>query len=320
MHLDNLIEDLAGRKMTLRLKEFLLIVLLAFLWSFTFIIVRVCVEVLPPLTFTLYRVCSASIFLIVLSLFLNVKLSTAFPQWKKLFIVSIFLTVIPFTACAYGEVVIDGSTAGIIEGTTPLFTILFAWLFFKQRNISRFQVVAFVIGFIGLMIVFLPSILSGATGRLLGGFYLIIMAMSFAIGFNYSDKYLKTISPVAATAVQMAMSPFIILPFAFILDGPQATLPSLYLLSMLGIIGVSSSLGWVVFFFIIRTTSASNASIATKLCPIITIVWGRLFLGEPVTYNKVIGTAVVLSSLLILTKSCQNFLARLPISIKDRNL
>lgn len=278
-------------------KDLLYIFLLAFLWSFTFLLVRMCVFHVVPVSLTFYRLVFASIAMILLSLITRSNPFLHLKYWPHLLVSSFLLNALPFTLCSIGEVWIDSSTTGIIEGSTPLFTLFFTYLFLKNRKIYARQIIGFILGFSGLLVVFIPTLyLTGRDANLGPLLALISMAISFAAGFLYVERFLKAVPPISAVTIQIFFSPFLVFPFIYLIEGSLHHLPT-HVMVLLSILGLSSSLGWVVYFFGVKHTSAANLSLAAMLCPILTIIWGNLFLGEPVTWYKVLGIVIVILSL-----------------------
>lgn len=280
-------------------RDFILIFLLAFLWSFTFIFIRIGVDSVDPVTLTFYRLCYAFAFVLIVALVKRAKVFSYKRYTWKLIASSFLLNAFPFTLCAIGEVTIDGSTTGIIEGATPFFAAFFAWFVFKKRSICYRQIRAFVMGFLGLLVVFYPFIKEGAFSEFWGIAALLGMAVSFAFGFNFTEKYLREVPPIEAITIQLFFAPIMLLPFAILEQKGLATIP-MDTHTILAFLGITSSLGWITYFYAIKNTSAVNVSVATMITPIITILWGWLFLDEPITWNKVLGTIIVLGALSIL--------------------
>ena len=288
------------RGIIIKTRAFFLIFLLAFFWSFTFLLIRITVEDVNPVVLTFYRLTYALSFLCLVSIIRKAKLFSYGEFFGKLVISSFFLNALPFTLCAIGEVHIDSSTTGIIEGTTPFFVLLFAWLFFNQKTISWRQIRAFSMGFLGLLVIFYPFISKGAFKEVLGLGALLGMAISFAFGFEFSEKYLKKVPPLEAVTIQLFCALIMLLPFVLYLNNGSIPLIPLKAHTFLAILGISSSLGWLTYFYAILATSATNVSFATMICPLITLIWGRVFLNEPLAWNKILGASIVLGALSIL--------------------
>lgn len=278
-------------------RDYILIFLLAFLWSFTFLLVRMCVFHVAPISLTFYRLSFASIVMILFSIFSQSNPFKYLKYCPHLLVSSLLLNALPFTLCSIGEVSIESSVAGIIEGSTPLFTLLFTYIFLKNRHIYGKQIIGFILGFIGLLIIFIPSLYIGReTAELRGFLTLLAMAISFAAGFLYIERFLKEVPPISAVTIQMFFSPFLVFPFIYLIEGELHYLPN-HVMILLAILGCTSSFGWIIYFFGVKRTSAANLSLATMICPILTIVWGYLFLNEEISWYKALGAFVVIASL-----------------------
>lgn len=283
----------------MNLRIFGYITTLAFFWSFTFLLIRILVETLSPLTLSFFRLLIAGLFLMTLSGIMKKNFLQYYRKIKIFIVSSILLNALPFTFCALGETHIDSSTAAIIEGTTPLFTMFFALLFFGVKEIKRKELLAFMCAFFGLLVIFSRSFIDNITSDLIGGIYLLIMAASFAMGFLFSEKYLKTVPPLEATTFQMTLAPIILFPFTYSFDS-SFSFPIGWDWLFLVLLALSTAGGWLVYFRAMHTVSVRYLSLATMICPIISIVWGRIFLHEPITFLKVLGTLIVIISLWML--------------------
>lgn len=283
-------------------RGFLGILLQALIWSPTFLVVRIGIETVPPLTLTLVRCASAAAFLILVSMIRRVQFRQYLKHWKVFLISSLIGNAVPFVLCSLGEVTVDSSTAGIIEGSVPLFTLFFGYLLFQQRSMNRRKILSLFIGFLGLLILFAPSLDPKTLGDPLGMSFLIGMSASFALGWLYAERHLGTTPPLVSSTIHLTLSALLILPFSIFFDQPfrNEILSSnvLFLGMALGVGG--TALGWLLFFTLVRKVGAQYFSIATMLCPIFCVIWGKVFLDEPVTIFKVMGIAVILSSVALM--------------------
>jgi len=105
---------------SITLKDFTLIFLAAFFWSFSYIIIRIAdLSYTHPFNLTLFRTIFASIILLIFCLCTKMRFYTSLTFWKPLIISSLLLNVIPFTCCSIGERTVDSSNAAIIENSNP---------------------------------------------------------------------------------------------------------------------------------------------------------------------------------------------------------
>jgi len=230
--------------------------------------------------------------------------------YKHLFICAFLLNALPSVLLNLGETWIDSSTAGIVEGSTPIFTFLMAYYLFGSKEICRRKLLGIFLGFLGLLIIFLPTMMDGIQFSSLGFLCLIAMVICFAIGFLYSARHLANVPPIESATLQMLFALLLISPTLLF---PSAwTLPSLkniLLLFALGALGTSCS--WLLYFYMLKKTGPSNVSIATMLCPLFALMLGNIVLSETITWYKILGASTVLLSIPIMTdfsKSSQQVL------------
>lgn len=288
----------------MKIKNFLGLALLGALWGPTFLLIKIGVETVSPLALTTVRVFSAAVFLILYCLITSRSFKQILPYWKDFLFMAIFGNVIPFLSCAWAETMVQSSTAGIIEGSVPVLTAILSVLFSSHRSLPKEQVWGIVLGFIGILVIFAPDLMmteSNTTELFFGKFLLMIMALSFAISFVFSKERLEDLPHIGGVALQMVMATLILFPATVVVEGWNAfeafTYDSLGIVLMLGIYG--TAFPWCVYFYLIKRGSATQVSFAVYLLPVIAIVLGIIFLSEELSWNLVLGTAIILASLLL---------------------
>jgi len=278
----------------LNIKYLLIILLLGFIWSPTFLVIRIAVVETSPVIVTFLRCLSGALFLL---LFAKIR-KEHIRLWKKLLFSSFIGMAFPFVLCAFGEIYVDSSTAGIIESTTPIFILLFAFFFFQNTSsINKEQTFGILMGFIGIIVIFYPTLGFKGLYDFIGMASVLLMAVCFAISFLYAQKHLKHIPPVTSACLHLGFAALILLPFSLFL--PWTFSRSIFMMAaFLGIFG--TAFGWLIFFWLIRRIDVSYVSLATMLCPIFCIYWGYLFLQEEVTWNKLVGMGIILTSVFLM--------------------
>ncbi|MFT4553772.1 MAG: drug/metabolite transporter (DMT)-like permease [Chlamydiales bacterium] len=285
------------------IKDLLGIILLASLWGPTFLFTKIIVEEIHPLTLSFLRCALGSLSLAIVLWFKKTEMRPLLKHWKKFAISGILGNALPFVFCSYGEVYVDSATAGIFEGTIPIFTLIFTYLFMPSQKLTRGQVYGVVLGFIGLLVIFAPGVSSSNfftfNDELLGKVYLLSMACCFAASFVYAKKYCASFPPLQGVFFQLFYSALFLLPtLAFVGNHTLLTLPSTHVVLStlwLGSIGTASS--WCLYFFLLKRVSAAEVSLATYLCPIFAIALGMAFLGEEPSNNLYFGTLLIILAL-----------------------
>jgi drug/metabolite transporter (DMT)-like permease len=88
-----------------------------------------------------------------------------------------------------------------------------------------------------------------------------------------------------------------LLPLTFFAPPPQAvaTIPAAAWLAVLGLAVVSTTFAFILYYRLIADVGPVKAITVTLLVPVFGMVWGVLFLGEPVTPGRIAGCAIILA-------------------------
>jgi drug/metabolite transporter (DMT)-like permease len=101
--------------------------------------------------------------------------------WGHLTVAALVANAAPYLLFALGETRVDSSIAGVMNATTPLWTLALAAATRPAESIPPTQVAGFVLGLIGCTVIFAPW--NSGTIDPLGTFYCLLAAVSYAISY-----------------------------------------------------------------------------------------------------------------------------------------
>lgn len=283
--------------------QWIMLIALSILWGGSFFFNGVAVGELPPLTIVFLRVGIAAI---VLWLVLAVT-GTQFPFRADVVIACLTMglinNLIPFSLIVWGQTHISSSLASILNASTPLFSLLLASKFLADEPMQLNKLIGVVIGFIGVAIMFLPSIVNGVDATVLGMLAIVGAALSYGVASVYGRRFAKlNISPMVTATGQLSASTLMLLPLVLLLEKPwtldfpsMATTTSVIALAVL-----STALGYILFFRILKASGAVNIALVTLLLPVTAILLGSAFLGDTLSSAHLLGMAFIALGLLTL--------------------
>jgi drug/metabolite transporter (DMT)-like permease len=194
------------------------------------------------------------------------------------------------------ETKLDSALTGTLNALVPFFAILIGYFFFKSK-INKFQISGILIGFLGILILFVFQ-KQGHYRDLGYAGYVLLATFFYGINANVVKQKLTGISSLTITAFSLfivAIPSAIILWFSGFFKLPlqqSAYLQSTAAACVLGIVG--TALAWVMFYLLIKRSTALFASSVTFLVPVIALGWGWLY-GESITVYELIGLFVILA-------------------------
>lgn len=285
----------------MKLKNFLLLVLLAALWGPSFLFIKVAVAEIPPLTLVLGRVGIAAVLLTLFLLVQGKSLPRSRTVWRHLAVMGLVHNTIPFVLFGWGEQYIDSALASILNGTTPLFTIVLAHYFVADDRLTPKKVSGVLIGFAGLILLILPSFSDGIEATTWGLLAVALAAALYGVAIVYSRNNLRGLPPLVAPAGQMIMATIYLLPLSLLVDRPFSLPPLspnvIWAMVALGVLGTAFS--FVVFYRLLETAPASYVSMTTYIIPVFGVILGVLVLNEQLTWHAYAGFILILLGVMI---------------------
>ena len=267
------------------------LLLLAMLWGGSFLFMRITAPEFGPMPMVEMRVAVAALFLLILLQHAG-HVGEMRANWRGIAFVGIVNSVIPFTLFAFAILSMTAGVASILNATSPLFgaLIAFAWL---GERLPWQRVLGLAVGFAGvaLLVGGKPSFEAGGDG------WAIVMALAAALSYgiapNFTKLRLTGVAPLAiATGSQIAAA-IVVLPLAIASWPVEA--PSLKAWGAAIALGVASTgFAYMLYFRLIANIGPTRAIAVTFLIPAFGMLWGALFLDEPITTKMIAGCVVIL--------------------------
>ena len=268
---------------------------LGFIWGCSFIFIELGLEFLTPFGVAFVRCALGAITLLIFVKMRKIQLPKEKSTWRKLWIVALLLNVVPGILFAFAQQYVTSVIAGIINATTPLMTLIFMLILFREEKLKGEQIIGLLIGAFGVMVVL--GIWKGVgENQLLGVIALLVAVACYGYSFPYATRKILPLGlkPEAAATVQLCMAAITLLPF-YLFDGiaeDNYQLNSLLAMLALGVLG--SGFAYIWNFSIIAAVGSSIASTVTYVTPVVAVFVGWLFLAESVTWHEPVGAMFVI--------------------------
>jgi drug/metabolite transporter (DMT)-like permease len=264
-------------------------------WGCSFIFIELGLEFLTPFGVAFVRCALGAITLLIIVKVRKIALPKDKSTWRKLWIVALMLNVVPGILFAFAQQYVTSVVAGIINATTPLMTMVFMLLLFREQKLKSEQIIGLLIGATGVMVVL--GIWKGIGDNQLIGVVALLLAVScYGYSFPYTTRKILPLGlkPEAAATIQLCMAAITLLPL-YLFDGiaeENYRLTPLLAVLALGVLG--SGFAYIWNFSIIASAGGSIASTVTYVTPVVAVIVGWIFLGEQITWHEPIGAVFVI--------------------------
>ena len=175
---------------------------------------------------------------------------------------------------------------------------LLSYLYLGKNVFTRQKVLALLIAFSGLIIIFFDQLNIAGNQAIYGCLAMVLSVLLFAMSSTILQKMDHNISAFQLTTGSLWFS---LPPLALCwwwLDGQPPQLMSLQAGISIVYLGVFGSLlGFVLYFQLLRQLSAFVVSTVGMISPVFALLLGNLLAGEVINQQMIFGAFMVLSAL-----------------------
>ncbi|MFE7528161.1 DMT family transporter [Kitasatospora sp. NPDC057542] len=272
-------------------------VALSVIWGASFALIKVAVDAgVPPVWVALWRCLFGAVTLWAVLLLRGERAPRDRALWGHSAVVAVLLNTVPFTLFSFGETRVSSVLAGVMNATTPLFTLLFAVLTVpEERHPGARRLAGLGLGFLGVLTVLgvWRGLGAGATA---GALACLAAACCYGAGFAYLRRFLsgrpESVTTLSALQIGCAAAELaLIAPLAAGAPHWPGHAASAALL-VLGALG--TGLAYLLNLGLVRSAGTTVASAVTYVTPLWSTALGAAFLHEPVGWNALAGGALVI--------------------------
>jgi drug/metabolite transporter (DMT)-like permease len=264
-----------------------LFVALGIIWGMPYLLIRIAVGTIDPLVVAFGRTLVGALLLLPHALQRKV-LAPAFRHWPALVAFTLVEISGPWLLIGHAETRLNSSTAGLLVAMVPLMAAaIVAWLGHEKLRPRR--VAGLFVGFLGV------AALVGLDVRFsdwLAVLALVLASLGYAVGPVIVSRKLRDAPTLGVITGSLMLATALYAPFALFLWPAHATAAALASVVGLGVICTATA--FLIFFALIAEAGPARATVIAYVNPLVAIVLGVMFLGEPLTLGMGIGFPMVI--------------------------
>jgi probable blue pigment (indigoidine) exporter len=202
-----------------------------------------------------------------------------------------------------GESSTSGGLSAILIGVTPLLTALFALPVLPGETLRRWGYVGLLVGFVGVTVLVAPPPGVRLATSVWGPVEVLVASASFAAGTVALRRQRPEGETLWGVSVQFAVATGLLSALLPVLE-PNARLPltSGVLLSLAYLVLMPSVAGYTLYFYLHHKVGPGQANLVAYVNPIAALSIGTLVFLEPFEWWELVGFALVLVGLTLLTR------------------
>ena len=283
----------APRPMSAR--DWTLLLILGAIWGGSFFFARIAVQEIPPLVLVLLRVAIAAIALQIYLFATGTSFKPALERIGPFFALALLNNVIPFSLIFAGQTQMGAGLASVLNATTPMWTLIVASMLTADEKLTVNKSIGIMLGIAGTAVMIGPGVIAGLGGPVWAKLALVGAALSYALALVLArKKFVGVPVPIVASG-QLSASTIIMIPVVAALYSPAVVMTgsSHVWVAILALALVSTAFAYILYFRILASAGATNASLVTLIVPVSAILLGVVFLGETLETFEMIGMLLI---------------------------
>lgn len=281
-------------------------VTLVLTWGSSFILMKRGLAALSPLQIGALRMTVGGLVLAPFAVQFLVRNRLQYP-WLKLCLASVTGNLLPAILFPLAQTRLDSSLVGALNSVTPLFTMLVGVFIFKTK-FAWGQALGLTLGLLGTLVLIFSRAGSGMAAGAVGfGFIVVGITLLYAFNVNFVKTKLAHLKTVELTSLVLAVaavpsSLYLLFGSDFVdrvTQTPEGLRSALYV-CLLGAMGTALAL--LLFYKLIKLSSAVFAASNTYFLPFVALMWGVLD-GEQVTGLQLAGLATILGGVYLASRA-----------------
>lgn len=273
------------------------------LWGSTFVVTKEVMTSFPPSMLAFIRVAIGSILLLPLAILRHRRrpAGMALP-WGTLFAMGLVGVACYYFLFNLSLLYISASQGALVQSSIPAMTALVAVLWLGERASPR-RIAGIVLSVAGVLIIFAggetgavsATVLYGIDGKWLGNLLMFASVITWGV-YTSLAKRVANLDPVVVTGCITAIGAALLLPGALIeLSGKELPpLTPIGILEVLYLGAIASGLAYLLYNQALKDMDASQVGVFANLIPVIGVITGIVFLGEPLSAWAIGGGLVVM--------------------------
>ncbi|MGV8920117.1 MAG: DMT family transporter [Pseudomonas sp.] len=279
---------------------------LAAIWGASFLFMRIIAPELGALPTAFFRVSIAASGLLVILLLMRTHWDFR-GKFKICLVLGMINSGMPATLYSIAAQVLPAGYSAIFNATTPLMGVIIGGLFFSQQQ-SAAKFAGVFLGLLGVGILTRAGPVAFDMQLLMGALACLLATTFYGFAGFLAHRWLDQqggLDPRLATLGSMLGATLLLLPmfgYSALVHPPASWGGTSVWLSLLGLGLGCTAFAYILYFRLLTDIGPLKSMTVTFMIPPFGVLWGALFLGEPLSWAHLYGGLLIAVALWLVLK------------------
>lgn len=273
--------------------------ILAFIWSTTWIFIKVGLDDIPPMAFAAARfLVSVSLLAFVIK-FQRIAMPKNAAEWKLIAVTGVLQFSINYSLVFWSEQYITSGLAAVLQATITVFGLILAWLMLPDERITPQKIVAVSVGIIGVAVIFFDQLKVDNLMAFAGCAAIVVGAYAAAQASILVKAKAAAIHPATLVFSQMLCGLPAIIIYSLVVEGNPLSFnwswKALGCVLYLAVFGTVAAF-WL-YYWLLAKVESTKAMMISLITPLLAVVIGWLVLGETLPPQTGFGGLLIIAAI-----------------------
>jgi drug/metabolite transporter (DMT)-like permease len=284
----------------MRIRYLGVLLLLGAVWGASFLFIKIGVQEMAPETLVMLRLVIAAVVLVAVLYVRGLRLPMRWRTWADFLFLGVIGLIFPYMLITWSEQAIPSGMAAILNATTPLFSLLVGYVWTREERLSGPRLLGVALGFAGVVVAVGIEDLDLGRADTQAQLAVLAAAACYAVTGIYARRAFRGVPALVPATGQMLAGALLITPYALVVRGIPAPLPSATAIGAVVALAVfGTGLAYILLYWLMERIGATRTSMVTYLLPPFALAYGALFLAEAIALNALLGLVLVVVGILL---------------------
>ena len=273
----------------------ILLAALTFCWGINWPVMKIVLAEVPPLYFRGTCLLLSGLGLLLIARISGHSIVIPRRHWSHLAVITLINVVGWNVLAIYGILLLSSGRAALLAYTMPIWSTLLSVPILGEA-LTRQRLIALALGLAGI-VVLMGGTLAGFFSTLPGFAAMILAAWAWALGIVLFKRFRVAMPTISLTGWTMLFGSFPVLAVAIPLETARLGIPSCW--PMAGLfynVFLSFMFGNWAWNRIVLMVPVAVSSLSSLVIPLVGVTSGMVLLGEPLGWQEVLATVLILSA------------------------
>jgi drug/metabolite transporter (DMT)-like permease len=274
-----------------------LFAIVLWVWSSTWLAIRLGLEGIPPVTGAALRMLASGAILFMIALVLRLPWPRGRLYLAHVAVQGSLLFGLQFGLLYWAEQSIPSGLAAVLFATVPIATAIIAACVFRIERLSPVNVLGLVVGFCGVAVIYWSEVTKAGYASPLGVAAALLAALVSAFATVFAKRYAHGFPPLATVAPGQLLGGTLLGVLALAVERGKPIHFTAVSAGALAYLIIFGSIVFLAYFTLMKTIPITRLALLTYVTPVLAVVLGVFVGHERFAPTTFVGAGIVFAGI-----------------------